>query len=61
MENVVLCVEAAATDFGKFLQFETLSLFPIDTRLINSTLLITEEKIGSTIINSGCLMNWRRD
>lgn len=44
IENLVLCVEAEETDFGKFLQFETLSLFPIDTSLIDSSLLTTEEK-----------------
>lgn len=44
IENLVLCVEAEETDFGKFLQFETLSLFPIDTSLIDSTLLTAEEK-----------------
>lgn len=44
IENLVLCIEAEETDFGKFLQFETMSLFPIDTSLIDSTLLTPEEK-----------------
>lgn len=44
IENLVLCVEAEENDFGKFLQFETLTLFPIDTSLIDSTLLTGEEK-----------------
>jgi Xaa-Pro aminopeptidase len=44
IENLVLCVEAEATEFGQFLQFETLSLFPIDTTLIDPDLLTIEEK-----------------
>jgi Xaa-Pro aminopeptidase len=44
IENLVLCVEAEATEFGQFLQFETLSLFPIDTTLMDPDLLTNEEK-----------------
>jgi len=44
IENLVLCVEAEENEFGKFLQFETLTLFPIDTTLIDSSLLTQEEK-----------------
>lgn len=44
IENLVLCVEAEENDFGKFLQFDTLTLFPIDTTLIDSNLLTQEEK-----------------
>ncbi|MDX1942993.1 MAG: M24 family metallopeptidase, partial [Saprospiraceae bacterium] len=45
IENLVLCVEAEETAFGRFLQFETLSLFPIDTALIDKNLLTQEEKL----------------
>lgn len=34
-ENLVLCVEAMTTGFGRFLKFETLTLFPFDTRLLD--------------------------
>lgn len=44
IENLVLCVEAEENDFGKFLQFDTLTLFPIDTTLIDRGLLTKEEK-----------------
>ncbi|MFN7115248.1 MAG: aminopeptidase P family protein [Saprospiraceae bacterium] len=44
IENLVLCVEAEENDFGKFLQFDTLTLFLIDTTLIDSNLLTQEEK-----------------
>ena len=44
IENLVLVVEAEKTDFGQFLKFDTITLFPIDTRLINLTLLTRSEK-----------------
>ncbi len=44
IENLVLCIEAAQTDFGRFLRFETLSLCPIDQKLIYAPLLNDEEK-----------------
>ncbi len=44
IENLVLCVEAEETGFGKFLQFDTLTVFPIDTKLINPSLLTEAEK-----------------
>ena len=46
IENLVVCQaveQPAETAFGKFLHFETLTLCPIDTRLIDPTLLNTEE------------------
>jgi Xaa-Pro aminopeptidase len=49
IENLVLNVPAAslgaggATDFGEFLEFETLTLCPIDTRCIERTLLRADE------------------
>jgi Xaa-Pro aminopeptidase len=44
IENLVLCVEAGETPYGKFLKFETVSLFPIDTSLVELALLTKEEK-----------------
>lgn len=43
-ENLLLCVEGPKTEqFGDFLKFETLTLFPYDNRLIDVTMLTTEE------------------
>ncbi len=42
-ENLILVVEAEKTAFGQFYQFETLTLFPIDTTLINKEMLTKEE------------------
>ncbi len=43
-ENILLVVEGAKTEeFGDFLEFETLTLFPYDTRLIDTTMLTPEE------------------
>ncbi len=44
IENTLLTVPYKETDFGKFLQFETLTLCPIDTRPIDLTMLNDEEK-----------------
>jgi len=44
IENLVLAEENETTAFGKFLSFETVSLFPIQTRLIESKLMNDEEK-----------------
>ena len=44
IENLVLVVEAEKTDFGQFLKFDTITLFPIDTRLIDISLLTRSEK-----------------
>jgi len=46
IENLVLNVPAnpeAATEFGEFLEFETLTLCPIDTRCIERSLLRADE------------------
>ncbi|MFT7603383.1 MAG: Xaa-Pro aminopeptidase [Saprospiraceae bacterium] len=43
IENLILCVEGQTTPFGQFLTFETLTLFPIDTNLIDFYLLAKEE------------------
>ncbi|MBR5087279.1 MAG: aminopeptidase P family protein [Muribaculaceae bacterium] len=43
-ENILLVVEGKITEnFGNFLEFETLTLFPYDTRLINISMLSPEE------------------
>ena len=39
IENLVLNVPADTTEFGEFLRFETLTLCPIDTRLIEPSML----------------------
>ncbi|KQW36011.1 aminopeptidase P family protein [Rhizobacter sp. Root404] len=43
IENLVLNVPAVTTEFGEFLEFETLTLCPIDTRCIDRTLLRADE------------------
>ena len=45
IENLVLAVPAPADEFGDFLEFETLTLCPIDTRCIDRALL-REDEIG---------------
>lgn len=44
IENLLLCVPADTTEFGDFLQFETLTLCPIDTRCMQMDLLTTNER-----------------
>ena len=46
IENLVMCVPAATAEqgaFGEFLEFETLTLCPIDTRCLDHALLHTDE------------------
>jgi len=43
IENLVLAVPAADSEFGEFLAFETLTLCPIDTRCIERSLLRDDE------------------
>jgi Xaa-Pro aminopeptidase len=43
IENLLLAVPAASTPFGEFLEFETLTLCPIDTRLVERSLLRADE------------------
>lgn len=44
IENLLLCVEGVRTDdFGDFLRFETLTLFPYDRRLIDKAMLTVGE------------------
>lgn len=42
-ENLIHVVDAKTTAFGQFLKFETLTLFPIDTRLIDKDLMTQDE------------------
>lgn len=43
-ENLVLTVPAFDTEFGRFYKFETLTLFPFDTRLL-ATEMMTEDEL----------------
>ncbi|GAB1415447.1 aminopeptidase P family protein [Paludibacter sp.] len=43
IENLVLVTKDKTTDFGDFLKFETLTLFPIDVNLIDKSLLNSDE------------------
>jgi Xaa-Pro aminopeptidase len=43
IENLVLNVPAPSSEFGEFLEFETLTLCPIDTRCIARELLRDDE------------------
>lgn len=42
-ENLVLVIDKGASEFGTFLGFETLTLFPIDKNLIDKSLLTADE------------------
>ena len=44
-ENLVLCVPALDTEFGRFYKFETLTRFPFDTRLF-ATEMMTEAELS---------------
>ena len=43
-ENLILCKEKLSTEFGQFLDFDTLTLFPFDTKALNIDLLSEVEK-----------------
>lgn len=43
IENLVLCVEGKKTDFGQFLHFDTITLFPISTDMIEKSLMTDAE------------------
>jgi Xaa-Pro aminopeptidase len=45
IENIIECVKKEETEFGTFLGFETLTLFPIDRNLIDAKLLSEKEKM----------------
>ncbi len=42
-ENLVLTVQAFTTEFGNFYRFETMTLFPFDRSLFDTSLMTTEE------------------
>ncbi|HEF4762558.1 TPA: aminopeptidase P family protein [Pseudomonas putida] len=44
IENLAMNREAGSSEFGEFLKFETLTLCPIDTRCLETSLLTDEEK-----------------
>ena len=43
IENLIVAVEDQETDFGRFLKFDTVTLFPIDLKLIDEFLLSKKE------------------
>ncbi len=43
IENLILAVEDEITDYGEFLSFDTLTLFPIEQKLINTKYLSNHE------------------
>jgi Xaa-Pro aminopeptidase len=44
IENLVIIVPVEETEFGKFCQLETITLCPIDLKLIDESLLTSAEK-----------------
>lgn len=44
LENLVLCQEAESTEYGRFLNFETLTVVPFDLDAVDVTLLDSKEK-----------------
>jgi len=42
-ENLVLCTEKMTTEFGRFLGFEVLTLFPFDRALFDTSIMTDEE------------------
>ena len=42
-ENLILCVPDTVTEFGQFLKFEPLTLFPFDFRLFQTEIMTAEE------------------
>ena len=44
LENLIVVIPHIETEYGKFLQFETLTLFPLDMKLIDLDLLSDDEK-----------------
>lgn len=42
-ENLVLTIPAMTTEFGRFLKFETLTLFPFDRKLFDLSIMTPEE------------------
>ena len=44
LENLILCQEAEKTEYGRFLNFETLTIVPFDLDAVDVTLLDCKEK-----------------
>lgn len=44
LENLILCQEAAVTEYGRFLKFETLTLVPFDLDAVDAAALDAKEK-----------------
>ncbi len=44
IENLILTVEDRETEYGQFFRHETVTLFPIDTKLVDNSMLTIEEK-----------------
>lgn len=44
IENLIIAVPHIKNEYGNFLKFETVTLFPIDTQLIDHSLMTGEEK-----------------
>jgi len=44
LENLILCQEAESTEYGRFLNFETLTVVPFDLDAVDVTLLDSREK-----------------
>lgn len=44
LENLILCKEAEKTEYGRFLEFETLTLVPFDLDAVEESMLETKEK-----------------
>ncbi|MCM1020925.1 MAG: aminopeptidase P family protein [Muribaculum sp.] len=42
-ENLVLTIDAFETEFGRFLQFETVTLFPFDLNLFDTSIMTDQE------------------
>ncbi len=44
IENLILTVEDKETEYGQFFKHETITLFPIDVKLVETSMLTDEEK-----------------
>lgn len=42
-ENIIITIPAMETEFGKFLKFKTVTLFPFDLRLFDTSIMTDEE------------------
>lgn len=43
LENLMLTVPACETEFGRFFKFDTITLCPVDTRLLNTSMMTDQE------------------